>query len=141
MGKTSQGDSRPDFLSVGLTFDLPLFTRNRQDRRVSAARYLQSAAKDQRLDRLLQLRSELADALRQRDWLSTRDHLFEKQIVPASEQAARAALSGYRVRSNDFAEVMRAYIAELDARIELEGLRAGIARAAVDLRYLAGMEE
>ncbi len=140
-GEDFQGKSRPDFLSVGLTFDLPLFTGARQDRRVSAARHLQGAAKDQRLDRLAQLKRELADAQRQLELLSTRLVLFEAEIVPTSEQAAQAALAGYRVRSNDFAEVMRAYIAELDARIELEGMRAGIARAAVDLRYLAGLEE
>jgi len=140
-GEDLQGKSRPDFLSVGLTFDLPLFTGARQDRRVSAARHLQGAAKDQRLDRLAQLKRELADAQLQLELLSTRLALFEAEIVPASEQAAQAAFAGYRVRSNDFSEVMRAYIAELDARIDLEGMRAGIARAAVDLRYLAGLEE
>ncbi len=140
-GKDIQGNRRPDFLSVGLTFDLPLFSGARQDRRVNAARHLQGAAKDQRLDRLAQLKRELADAHLRRDRLLMRLELFEARILPSSEQAAQAALAGYRVRSNDFTEVMRAYIAELDARIELESLRAGIARAVVDLRYLAGREE
>ncbi len=139
-GEDMDGNDRPDFLSVGLTFDLPLFAGNRQDRRVSAARHMRNAAADQRLDRLRELKQQLADTQRRRDQLLARLALFESSIVPASGQAAQAALAGYGARSNDFAEVMRAFIAELDARIELQGLRAGIAGTAVELRYLAGLE-
>lgn len=31
------GDSRADLFSVGVTFDLPLFTENRQDKQVAAS--------------------------------------------------------------------------------------------------------
>jgi len=140
-GEDASGHSRPDFLSVGMTFDLPIFTGNRQDRRVSAARHLQSAAASQRLDQVRQLKQSLDDALRRRGELQTRLVLYEGSIVPASDQAARAALAGYRADANDFSEVMRSYIGALDARIELETLSSSLAQNSVELDYLAAQEE
>ena len=140
-GEDMDGRQRPDFLSVGMTFDLPLFAANRQDQRLSAARYMQSAASSRRLDRIRQLQGELAEALRRRQELDARLDLYRAEILPASEQAARAALAGYRADANDFAEVMRAHIAALDARIELETLRSDLLANAVELGYLAGEED
>ncbi|MEZ5558032.1 MAG: TolC family protein [Pseudomonadales bacterium] len=136
-GENLDGSDRADFLTVGVTFDLPLFTATRQDRRVAAARLQTDAARDARLDALRQLKQRLDDALRAQSLQQQRVALFEAQIIPASEQSALAALAGYRSDASDFAEVVRAHIEWLDARIELERARAFELGAEAELRYLS----
>lgn len=135
------GDDRPDFFSAAVSFDLPLMTSKRQDQRLRAATYRREASHASRLDSLYALKAELVEAQGRLDALSERTRLFQTHILPASEQAAEAALVGYRADASDFAEVMRAAIAQLDSHIEL--VRIDVERASViaQLRYLAGMED
>ena len=54
---TPGGSSRADFLSVGVSFDLPIFTQNRQDQEVAAAVSQSEAIKT---DKLLALREMMS---------------------------------------------------------------------------------
>jgi len=112
------GQQRPDFFSVGLAFDLPLFTSRRQDQQ------LQSAIADSeamRTEKMLALRSMVASfetqyARLQR--LTQRQQLYRERLLPEMHEQAEASLSAYTRDDGDFAEVVRARIAELNARIE-----------------------
>jgi outer membrane protein TolC len=112
------GQARPDFFSVGLAFDLPLFTSRRQDQQ------LQSAIADSeamRTEKMLALRSMLASyetqyARLQR--LNQRQQLYRERLLPEMQEQAEASLSAYTRDDGDFAEVVRARIAELNARID-----------------------
>jgi outer membrane protein TolC len=89
------GRARDDLLTVGLTLDLPLFRGNRQDREVNAAVAREAAA---RTDRDLLIR-ELVSRL-------------------DAERADQASLAAYNNADGDFAEAVRARIAELDTKID-----------------------
>jgi len=112
------GQERPDFFSVGLAVDLPLFTSRRQDRQ------LQSAIADteaMRTEKMLALRKMVANfeslyARLQR--LEQRRQLYRERLLPEMHEQAEASLSAYTRDDGDFAEVVRARIAELNARIE-----------------------
>ncbi len=112
------GQQRPDFFSVGLALDLPFFTSRRQDRQ------LQSAIADteaMRTDKMLALRKMVAGfetlyARLQR--LEQRRELYRERLLPEMHEQAEASLSAYTRDDGDFAEVVRARIAELNARIE-----------------------
>lgn len=112
------GRDRSDLLSVGLTFDLPLFTSKRQDQALGAAR---SRAEELRTQKLLMARkmtAELDTALSEYRRLDQRAGLFAEQLLPQMSEQAEAALSAYNNDVGDFAEAVRARIAELNARIE-----------------------
>ncbi|MEE4146620.1 MAG: TolC family protein [Halieaceae bacterium] len=112
------GQDRPDFFSVGLALDLPFFTARRQDRQ------LQSAIADSeamRTEKMLALRKMVAGfetlyARLQR--LEQRRQLYRERLLPEMHEQAEASLSAYTRDDGDFAEVVRARIAELNARIE-----------------------
>ncbi len=112
------GQQRPDFFSVGLAFDLPLFTSRRQDQQ------LQSAIADSeamRTDKMLALRSMVASFETQHarlQRLDQRRQLYRERLLPEMHEQAEASLSAYTRDDGDFAEVVRARIAELNARIE-----------------------
>jgi len=112
------GQARPDFFSVGLAFDLPFFTSSRQDQQV------QSAIADteaMRTEKTLALRSMVAnfESLHARlQRLEQRQQLYRTRLLLEMHEQAEASLTAYTRDDGDFAEVVRARIAELNARIE-----------------------
>lgn len=117
-GNPADGPDRPDFFSVGVGFDLPLFTSNLQDREVQSAI---AEAEALRTDKMLALRALLAgfEAEYSRlQRLEQRRELYQSRLLMEMEAQAEASLSAYTNDDGDFAEVVRSRIAELNARIE-----------------------
>lgn len=138
-GRLPTGEPRSDFISLSVTIDLPLFRRNRQDRYVGAAVKERRAAIDSKEELLRRLSSELeGEYARWRD-LNRRIALYEQEILTQSEEQAKAALAAYQSEAGDFAEVMRAYIDQLNTRLELTRLRTERAQSYAVLANLGGL--
>jgi outer membrane protein TolC len=130
------GRERADFFSVGVTFDVPIATGKRQDQQVVAATRL---AASHETDRQLLLRSMLAEygSLRaQLAHLTGRQSLYENKLLMQMKVQAEAALSAYTADEGDFAEVMRAFIAELNARIHALRIAVNRQQVIARLNYL-----
>jgi outer membrane protein TolC len=112
------GRDRADLFSVGVTFDLPLFTADRQDRQVGAAVARAEALRTDRQLLARQLLAELETALARVQRVQEREALYAQQLLPQMADQAEAALAAYNNDDGDFAEAVRARIAELDARME-----------------------
>lgn len=111
------GMERADFFSVGVAFDLPLFTANRQDQQVQSAI---AATEAVRTERALALRSMVSAFQTQRVRLlrlEERRDLYQSRLLKEMHEQAEASLTAYTNDDGDFAEVVRARIAELNARI------------------------
>ncbi|OUS10301.1 hypothetical protein A9Q90_01420 [Gammaproteobacteria bacterium 54_18_T64] len=111
------GSERGDFVSLGLTVDLPLFTANRQDQRVLAASHRRAAIQT---ERQLLLRELLAGYRRERaelQRLDEREGLFQQYLLPQIQAQADATLAAYTADGGSFAEVMRVRIEELNTNI------------------------
>lgn len=133
------GRDRADFFSIGLTFDLPLFTGARQDREVASATATAAAGRTEKSLALRRLRAgferERARLLR----LDERDRLYRERLLAQMNQQAEAALTAYTNDDGDFAEVVRARIDELNARVDALDIRVERLRAIAGLNYyLAG---
>ena len=112
------GNDRADFFSVGVSFDLPLFTSKRQDQQVQSA---VAVAESVRTERALLLRKMIADFYQQRSRLlrlNQRQALYESRLLLEMSEQAEASLAAYTNDDGDFAEVVRAKIAELNAKID-----------------------
>jgi outer membrane protein TolC len=138
-GLEPMGDT-PDFVSAALTFELPLFTADRQDRRRSAAESSFEAARAERLDSLRELTRDLQRTLARLDRLEDRMELFDGSILPRAAQTAEAARRGYRADTTDFPETVRTALAQLDARIERARIVHERASARARLAWLIGDE-
>lgn len=130
------GSSRADLMSVGVTFDVPLFTENRQDKEVSASISETEAVKT---EKLLLLRtfigafnSAKGRLLRVRD----RQKLYHTSLLPQMYEQAEASLNAYTNDDGDFAEVVRARIAVLNAEIEQLNLNVEQQQINLTLNYL-----
>jgi len=130
------GMERPDFFSVGVSVDLPLFTDKRQDKSVQAATLRAESVKEQRLLLMRQLAASLEKEQQQLLRQQQRIDLYRQTLLPQMHQQSEASLSAYTADDGDFAEVMRAYIAELGARTELLSLNVARQQTVSRINYL-----
>ena len=139
-GFLPSGEPRSDFVSVSVTVDLPLFGDDRQDRRLAAALSERRAAIDSQAELMARLGSELdTEYARWRD-LSRRLELYETRILDQSQSQSQAALRAYQSDAGDFADLMRAYIDELNSRLEHLRLQVDRAQRYAVLANLGGIE-
>lgn len=138
VGYGGRGGNRADFASAMIVFDVPLFTKDRQDRSVSAARKNRSAARMDRMAKLLELKQSLDRTHANWERLGERVELFERVVVNRADANAEAALDGYQNQVADFAELIRSRLAALDTELKLRRLRVDRAQAQSQLLFLAG---
>ena len=129
------GNERSDFFSVGVTFDVPLFTRNRQDKDVEAAAATTEALKTEKALALRSMQSRLETAKARWNRLNQRKTLYEDRLLQEIHDQAEAALTAYTNDVGDFAEVVRAHIAELNANIDFLNITIDRLQTIAELNY------
>ena len=129
------GRSRADFFSLGLSFDLPLFTANRQDKEVDASRMQAESMKTDKRLLLRNMMGQLATLYARYQGLEKRLDLYKNSILPQMHEQAEASLTAYTSDDGEFSEVMRARIAELNGRIEQIGIATEQLAAQIHIHY------
>jgi len=137
-GELANGTSRSDFATLMLTLDLPLFHKNRQDRVLASARHLKQSSLAAKTKLARALRQELESEYAHWTELSLRIGIYQERIVPQSAELSAAALAAYQADVADFADLMRAYIHELDTRIEQTKLQTDRLRSYALIAALGG---
>ena len=112
------GNKRADFLSAGVTIDLPLFTANRQDKKLLAKEHTYQSLKDKRVEMLRQLVANLQQEVANEEQLQNRHQLYNNLLLPQAKQQTQASLLAYQSDRGDFADVMRAYIDDLNVKLD-----------------------
>ena len=130
------GNDRSDLFSVGVTFDLPLFTSNRQDKLVESAVSRTEAVKTEKSLLLRKLIASFETTKAQLVRLNQRQQLFQQQLLPQMHEQAEASLTAYTNDDGDFAEVVRARIAELNAEINALNIDVDRQKTIIQLNYL-----
>ncbi len=129
------GQPRSDLFSVGVSFDLPIFTENKQDQQLRSATSKKASIKTQRWLILRKLIASYKSTKAQLLRLIERQKLFEKRLLPQMHDQAEASLTAYTNDDGDFAEVVRSRIAELNARIDALIIDVDIQKNVVQLNY------
>jgi outer membrane protein TolC len=133
-GDNPDGSSRSDLATALVNFDIPLFTSDRQDRRVTSSQEKTNAARYEMDDALRQLKR-----LYDKELYSWRRHnervsLYQDSLLASAKDNSRASLQAYQSGVTEFNTLMRAQITELDVR--LENLRVKVDRASAHARLL-----
>ncbi len=123
-GQNTDGTDRSDLLSVFVTMDIPLFTKNRQDRVLAASIADTSATEFVRDDvyRSMKARVEeyAATLARQQERLG----LYQEYLLPQADFNAEAAFEDYQDAVGDLTTLMRARIGEYELKLSHAALRA-----------------
>lgn len=130
------GADRADLLSFGVTFDMPLFAAKAQDASVAAARYENIALTSDKTLKLRQLvakyrvfNSNLLHAKR-------RAALYHDALIPQLALQMEAALSAYTYDDGEFASVVKARIAMLNAELDAIAIHIETQKYIANLNYL-----
>lgn len=129
-------NSRADLFSLGVTFDLPLFTQNKQDKEVESAISQTEAVKTEKLLLLRQLLGAFSSAKGRLQRLNDRQALYRAKLLPQIQDQAEASLTAYTHDDGDFSEVVRARIAVLNAQIDNLALDVEEQKIRLELNYL-----
>ena len=137
-GTLPDGAPRSDFVTIGVTVDLPFFRKRSLDSDLLAALKLENAEQATREQLLRRLRSLLASEYARHTELQRRLELYANRILEQSGANAEAAMLAYQSDTADFSEVMRAYIDQLNTRVEFVRLEIELARSHAAIANLGG---
>lgn len=129
---------RPDMLSAMLTFDLPVFTRNRQDRERAAALSRARAAEARQEDKLRDFMARLAEARARERRLAESESLYLEALEPLVALGEELSLAAYASDAGELPAIVATRRRALDLRERLERLRLERGLAAAEIRYLIG---
>ena len=135
--KDSGGDQAADFVSGSVKMDLPVFTENRQDKRVASALEEKRASRKKMDTVLLELKQRARSNWWDLQKLQDRIDIFENMIIPESRQTVRANMAAYTNGRLDFLDVVRARIQHFNSKLKLWRLRIDAIKSRVNLVYLA----
>lgn len=131
----SMGNERADFFSVGVNFDLPIFTDQRQDQQVKAAISKSEAVKIEKGLLIRKLKASFETERVQLMRLNERKNLYQMKLLPQVREQAEASLTAYTNDDGDFSEVVRARIAESNASIDALNIDVDRQKAIARLNY------
>lgn len=129
------GNSRSDILTVGVSLSVPLFTANRQDKEYSAAVSNREAIRTERWQLLRKLKAGFETSRAQLIRLNERRELYQSSLLPQMNEQAEASLTAYTNDDGDFAEVVRARIAELNAKIDALNIDVDRQKTIIQINY------
>jgi outer membrane protein TolC len=107
-------EERPDFLTLGVTVTLPIYTDSRQDK---ASEQRRAELRQQQWlldDKRAQVRAEISRALADFDRAREEVTLLKTAIVPQARQTVDSMRAGYVVNKVDFLNLVRAQITLYD---------------------------
>ena len=125
-------------LGAMVSVDLPLFTGNRQDRRLSARQSEREAAVRQRDETQLALEREVNAAMADRERLRERDTRYRDRLLEVANANAEAAEKAYSAGTTDFTALMEARLLALETRLESLRITMERKQARAQLLYLLG---
>jgi len=135
-GDDAFNNSRADLFSLGITFDVPLFTENKQDQELKAAVSKTEAVKTEKQLRLRQLLGSFSATKGRLLQLIKRKALYQDKLLPQFHQQADIALNAYTNDTGDFGDIVRARIDELNAATDFIAITVEQQKLHLALNYV-----
>ncbi|MES0327805.1 MAG: TolC family protein [Gammaproteobacteria bacterium] len=139
-GENPDSSERTDMMAAMVTLDIPLFTENRQDKRVAASEEKMTAVRLVRDNKLRKLKQIYNGSMAKLRGLDERHRKYKNNLIKSAEGNAKAAMKAYQSGVTEFTNLMRAHITELDIRLSDLRVRVDRSLAMAQLLYVAGEE-
>ena len=137
-GQNTNGSNRSDLLSVFVTMDIPLFTKNRQDRVLASSIASTSATQYTRDDVFRSMKARAEESAATLVHHQERLGLYQEYLLPQAAFNADAAFEGYQDAIGDLTNLMRARIGEYELKLSHAALRAEEITTRARLLYFHG---
>ncbi len=129
------GQRRADFFSFGVSFDLPIFTSSRQDQKVISATATTESIRTEKALLLRKMIAEITTLQARLQRLNERQQLYQSRLLSDMRAQVESALEAYTNDDGDFAEVVRARIAQLNTRIAAIDIEVNRQKTLAELNY------
>jgi outer membrane protein TolC len=127
--------------SLLFSVDLPLLTRNRQDRDIAASLAQAERARAMREDARRAYEAQVRTLVVDWETWNRRVERFEKVLIPLARERGESALAAYRGGKGELGGVIEARRAEAETRLGLHNALLERGRAWVGLNFLAAPAE
>jgi len=135
---SDNGTERADFVSAMVMFDLPLFTADRQDKKVAASKSRLNSALYSREERKRDLNRMWQSNISKEKKLSLRLKKYKDILIPKAKENTKAALFSYQSGRAEFTALMRAQIIELETQLRALRLDVDHKKTQAQLLYFVG---
>lgn len=139
-GENMDGSDRPDFFSAGVSVQLPLFTRGKQTKEVSAAKIKQDSVLNRRTELVRKIRFELENIHEQHLLVVKQRELYEKEIMPNLVEQRKSTLSNYESDKADFRSVTDVLLREQKTKLKHQRLRVKEQLMLAQMNYWLALE-
>ncbi|MUH71203.1 TolC family protein [Psychrosphaera haliotis] len=133
--------TRSDFFSVGLTFDVPLFSTNKQDRMVHAEKSVVEANRTKYLLSIQNLTNELTVQWQKLQRLNERHTLYQQSLMLVSSQQHEALMLDYSNDTGELLSVLDARIAENNIKLSAFEVEIERLKTLAKIQYLLAGEK
>jgi len=136
---TLDGDrvKQSDLVSGSVGFNLPVYSYRKQGREAAESRARVREREQERVDRGLRVREEVAATHAQAEGAWRQIQLYQGGVIPQSENSLQSARSGYQVNKVDFLTLLDNQKTLYDLEIKLHRLQADYSRASARLDELS----
>ena len=132
------GKERANFMSAMVMIDLPLFTGDKQDKKVAASKFRLNGALNAHDERKRNLKRMWQSNLSKEKRLSQRSEKYKTLLIPKASENTKAALYSYQSGRGAFTALMRAQIIELETQLRALRLDVDHKKTQAQLLYFVG---
>ncbi|MBO9695287.1 MAG: TolC family protein, partial [Sphingopyxis sp.] len=130
-----------DLVSVGVSIDLPLFPKRRQDPRIAARASEASRARFERIAAERAMAASLDEALADHDMHRRRLDNARRTLVPLARQRAQLDLASYAAGKLDLGSALLSSLALAEAEVDALAREAEVARDAIRIHFTFGGDQ
>lgn len=135
-GDDLMGRSRSDLVSAGISFDIPIFTKNRQDKELQAAILNLKSVKTEKFTQIRKHVSSFETTKVNLLKLKDRYSIYKTKLIPQINDQVEATLTAYTNDEGDFADVVRSRITQLNAKIDMLNINVEMQKNIIKYNYL-----
>ena len=117
-GGLLSGESRSDLISAAVSFNLPIWGKEKFHQKIVQVSKLHSATLLEQQSTLRELETKLETAHTHWTTLNARVIRYEEQIIPKAEEHVTVTLESYENQANDLSEVVQSHISQIDAELK-----------------------
>ena len=129
------GVERPDFFSIGVTFDLPLFTDSKQDNYVASERSEKNRIKTQKLLLVQNLMSQLTQSWQTLKMLEQRKSIYQTRWLNLTSQQSEASLADYSNDNGNILDVLRSRMTENNTQLAALSIDISRLKTIAEINY------
>ncbi len=130
------GMARSDFLSLGVTLDMPIFSQRAQNSQLKAKQLQGLSIQFEQSLKLKQMLAKYRVIQEKVTKLKQRKNLYQTSLMPQLKQQESVFLAAYNSNDGPFSDVIKARIESLNAQVEVLSIEVALQKQKTEFNYL-----